>query len=117
MSVVSRGGAFMIAYMTHNDCENPFYAEYDYLLEIAREHDVTLSLGDGMRPGCISDAGDGAMFTECITLGKLVMKHLTVLARPSGHGYSARLRPYNCCYRGVGRWHVRCGLPVHGHTI
>lgn len=74
MSVVSRGGAFMIAYMTHNDCENPFYAEYDYLLEIAREHDVTLSLGDGMRPGCISDAGDGAMFTECITLGKLVRR-------------------------------------------
>ncbi len=76
MSVVSRGGALMIAYMTHNDCENPFYAEYDYLLEIAREHDVTLSLGDGMRPGCISDAGDGTMFMECITLGELVRRSL-----------------------------------------
>ncbi|HIE31685.1 MAG TPA: phosphomethylpyrimidine synthase ThiC [Methanosarcinales archaeon] len=74
MDVVSRGGALTVAWMQSHDSENPFYAEYDYLLEIAREYDVTLSLGDGMRPGCIADAGDPAMFAEVITLGRLVRR-------------------------------------------
>ncbi len=74
MDVVSRGGALTIAWMLHHDCENPFYAEYDYLLEIAREYDVTLSLGDGMRPGCIADASDPAMFAEVVALGRLVRR-------------------------------------------
>ena len=74
MNVVSRGGALTIAWMQIHNSENPFYAEYDYLLEIAREHDVTLSLGDGMRPGCIADASDPAMFAEVITLGRLVKR-------------------------------------------
>jgi len=51
--VVSRGGAFLIGWMLFNERENPLYEEYDRLLEIAREYDVTLSLGDGMRPGCL----------------------------------------------------------------
>jgi phosphomethylpyrimidine synthase len=72
MDVVSRGGSFTIAWMIHNDQENPFYEEFDYLLEIAREYDLTLSLGDGMRPGCIHDASDNAKFMEFITLGELV---------------------------------------------
>ena len=72
MNVVSRGGAFTIAWMIHNDAENPFYAEFDYLLEIAREYDLTLSLGDGMRPGCMADATDRAQWMELITLGELV---------------------------------------------
>jgi phosphomethylpyrimidine synthase len=72
--VVSRGGSFTVAWMMHNDAENPFYAEFDYLLEIAQEHDVTLSLGDGMRPGCIHDAADAPMFEEILVLGELVKR-------------------------------------------
>jgi phosphomethylpyrimidine synthase len=74
LDVVSRGGAFTIAWMMHNNTENPFYSEYDYLLEIAREYDLTISLGDGMRPGCINDASDRAKFEEFIILGELVKK-------------------------------------------
>ena len=70
--VVSRGGAFTIAWMVHNEKENPFYAEFDYLLDIAHEYDMTLSLGDGMRPGCIRDASDRPKFMEFITLGELI---------------------------------------------
>jgi len=74
LDVVSRGGAFTISWMAQNYEENPFYAEYDYLLEIAREYDLTISLGDGMRPGCINDASDRAKFEEFIILGELVKK-------------------------------------------
>jgi phosphomethylpyrimidine synthase len=72
LDVVSRGGAFLVAWMIHNEQENPFYEEYDYLLEIAKEYELTLSLGDGMRPGCISDASDRAKYMETIVLGELV---------------------------------------------
>lgn len=74
LDVVSRGGALTVAWMLTNETENPFYAEFGYLLEIAREYDVTISLGDGMRPGCIADANDDAMFHEAITLGRLVRR-------------------------------------------
>jgi len=74
MNVVSRGGSFTLAWMLHNEEENPFYAEYDYLLEIAKDYDMTLSLGDGMRPGCIADASDRPKFMEFITLGELVKR-------------------------------------------
>jgi len=70
--VVSRGGAFMEGWMLHTDQENPLYAQYDRLLEIARKYDVTLSLGDGMRPGCLADATDRAQIAELMTLGELV---------------------------------------------
>lgn len=72
LDVVSRGGAFTIAWMIHNGRDNPFYAEYDYLLEIAKEHNLSLSLGDGMRPGCLADASDRAKYMEFIILGELV---------------------------------------------
>jgi phosphomethylpyrimidine synthase len=72
MNVVSRGGAFTIAWMIHNEADNPLYSEFDYLLEIAQEYDLTLSLGDGMRPGCMHDASDRAQWTELLTLGELV---------------------------------------------
>lgn len=89
LDVVSRGGAFTIAWMKHNDRENPFYTEYDYLLEIAREYDLTISLGDGMRPGCINDASDRAKFEEFITLGELVKraraKGVQTLVEGPGH--------------------------------
>lgn len=74
LDVVSRGGAFLIAWMIHNEAENPFYEEYTYLLELAKEYELTLSLGDGMRPGCIADASDRAKFMEAITLGELVQR-------------------------------------------
>ncbi|HDS45139.1 MAG TPA: phosphomethylpyrimidine synthase ThiC [Methanomicrobia archaeon] len=74
LDVVSRGGAFLVAWMIHNEQENPFYAEYEYLLELAKEYELTLSLGDGMRPGCIADASDRAKFMEAITLGELAQR-------------------------------------------
>jgi len=72
--VVSRGGAFHVAWMLHNDRENPFYAGFDRLLEIARRHDITLSLGDGLRPGAIADATDRPQIEELLTLGELVKR-------------------------------------------
>lgn len=72
--VVSRGGAFLMGWILHNERENPLYEQYDRLLEIAREYDVTLSLGDGMRPGCLADATDRAQIEELITLGELVQR-------------------------------------------
>jgi phosphomethylpyrimidine synthase len=72
--VVSRGGAFHLAWMLHNGKENPFYARFDRLLEIARRYDVTLSLGDGLRPGSILDATDRPQIEELLTLGELVKR-------------------------------------------
>lgn len=70
--IVSRGGAFLCGWILHNGRENPLYEEYDRLLDIARRHDVTLSLGDGLRPGCLADATDRAQVEELLTLGELV---------------------------------------------
>ncbi|MRR10075.1 phosphomethylpyrimidine synthase ThiC, partial [bacterium] len=72
--VVSRGGACTIEWMARNGKENPLYEHYDRLLAIAREHNVTLSLGDGMRPGCLADATDRAQVQELVALGELVMR-------------------------------------------
>jgi phosphomethylpyrimidine synthase len=70
--VVSRGGAFLVCWMLGNDRENPLYARFDDLLDICRKHDMTLSLGDGMRPGCLADATDRPQVQELIILGELV---------------------------------------------
>jgi phosphomethylpyrimidine synthase len=70
--IVSRGGAFLIGWMLHNDKENPLYQYYDRLLGLALEYDFTLSLGDGLRPGCLADATDRAQIEELIILGELV---------------------------------------------
>jgi phosphomethylpyrimidine synthase len=72
--VVSRGGVFTIAWMLHNERENPLYEQFDRLLETAREYDVTLSLGDGMRPGSLADATDRPQIQELLTLGELVRR-------------------------------------------
>jgi phosphomethylpyrimidine synthase len=74
MNVVSRGGSFTVAWMIHNKKENPLYEYYDRLLEIAAAYDLTLSLGDGMRPGCIADATDRCQIQELITLGELAQR-------------------------------------------
>lgn len=73
--IVSRGGAFLTCWMLHHDKENPLYEQYDRLLAIAKKYDLTLSLGDGLRPGCLADATDRAQIHELMTLG-----HLTKLA-------------------------------------
>jgi phosphomethylpyrimidine synthase len=72
--IVSRGGAFHLAWMLHNGKENPLFAQFDRLLEIAQKNDVTLSLGDGLRPGSILDATDRPQIEELLTLGELVRR-------------------------------------------
>ncbi|MEW6447137.1 MAG: phosphomethylpyrimidine synthase ThiC [Bacillota bacterium] len=70
--IVSRGGSFILGWMLHHGAENPLYAEFDRLLDICLKYDVTLSLGDGLRPGCLADATDRAQIQELIILGELV---------------------------------------------
>ena len=74
MDVVSRGGAFTIEWMRYNKKENPLYEHFDKLLEITKEYDMTLSLGDGFRPGCLADATDRAQIHELILLGELTQR-------------------------------------------
>ena len=76
MSVVSRGGAFLMKWMELTGGENPLYSQFDRLLDIAEEYDMVLSLGDGMRPGCIADASDSLQLYELKTLAKLAKRAL-----------------------------------------
>ena len=69
--IVSRGGAFLATWMVYHEKENPLYTQYDRLIELARKYDLTLSLGDGLRPGCLADATDRAQVQELIHLGEL----------------------------------------------
>lgn len=71
LDVVSRGGAFLLEWMVYNNKENPLYEQYDRLLKLAKKYDLTLSLGDGFRPGCLADATDRSQLEELITLGEL----------------------------------------------
>ncbi len=87
--IVSRGGAFHLAWMLHHQKENPLYANFDRLLTIARKYDVTLSLGDGLRPGAIFDATDRPQIEELLTLGELVRRarqaDVQVMVEGPGH--------------------------------
>lgn len=74
LGVVSRGGSFLIEWMICNEQENPLYEHYERLLKICKQHDVTLSLGDGLRPGCLADATDRPQVEEMIILGELTEK-------------------------------------------
>ena len=87
--IVSRGGAFLIGWMLHNDKENPLYQYYDRLLDLAIEYDFTLSLGDGLRPGSLADATDRAQIEELIILGELVerSREIGVQAMIEGPGH------------------------------
>jgi phosphomethylpyrimidine synthase len=89
MGVVSRGGTFLAAWILHHDKENPLYANYDYLLEMAKKYDFVLSLGDGLRPGCIFDSTDWAQIQELLTIGELVERARTanVQAMVEGPGH------------------------------
>ncbi|MDR1663006.1 MAG: phosphomethylpyrimidine synthase ThiC [Endomicrobium sp.] len=71
---VSRGGSFLVKAINATGKENPLYEQYDRLLKIAKKYDITLSLGDGFRPGCLFDASDGPQIAELSVLGELVLK-------------------------------------------
>jgi len=74
MGIVSRGGSLMAAWMMHYHKQNPFYEAFDEILDICRRYDVSLSLGDSLRPGCIADASDEAQLSELKILGELTLK-------------------------------------------
>ncbi|MCB7318213.1 phosphomethylpyrimidine synthase ThiC [Lacrimispora sp. 210928-DFI.3.58] len=88
-NIVSRGGSIIFAWMEMTGQENPFYEHYDRILEICREYDVTLSLGDACRPGCIADATDISQIEELVTLGELTRraweKDVQVIIEGPGH--------------------------------
>lgn len=88
-NIVSRGGSLMYAWMELNDAENPFFERYDELLDICQEYDLTLSLGDALRPGCINDATDACQIKELTTLGELTLraweKNVQVMIEGPGH--------------------------------
>ncbi|MEA2138791.1 MAG: phosphomethylpyrimidine synthase, partial [Solirubrobacteraceae bacterium] len=87
--IVSRGGGLLDRWMVHHKRENPLYEHFDEILEICREHDVSVSLGDGLRPGCIADASDAAQFAELDTLGELTLRawerDVQVMVEGPGH--------------------------------
>ena len=74
LRIVSRGGALIARHMSENKCDNPFYSCFDRILDICREFDVTLSLGDGMRPGCLAAASDPAPLADLRELGLLAAR-------------------------------------------
>lgn len=88
-NIVSRGGSIIFAWMEMTGEENPFYEHYDRILDICREYDVTISLGDACRPGCIEDASDISQIEELITLGELTRraweKDVQVMIEGPGH--------------------------------
>ena len=89
LGIVSRGGSILAHWMTYHDRENPLFEEYDRLLEIARRYDMVLSLGDGLRPGCLADATDRGQIHELILLGELAKqardKGVQVMIEGPGH--------------------------------
>lgn len=106
MEVVSRGGALMMKWILDNDRENPFYEHYDRLLELSAKYDITLSLGDGMRPGSVVDAGDPAQIKELKILGQLTKRAwqagVQVIIEGPGHvpydqiAYQMKLQKKHC---------------------
>ena len=105
--VVSRGGAFLTAWMRRYGKENPLYEHYNRLLDIAREYDVTLSLGDSLRPGCLADATDKAQLHELKVLGELTRrawaKGVQIIVEGPGH------LPLNAIRKNVRLQHKHCG--------
>ena len=89
MNIVSRGGSLVFAWMSMTEEENPFYEYYDEILDICREYDVTISLGDACRPGCLADASDVCQIEELVRLGELTKraweKDVQVMVEGPGH--------------------------------
>jgi len=94
--LVSYGGSHLIGWMVYNRRENPLYEQYDRVLEIAKRYDVTISLADGMRPGCLADSLDGAQVQELVVLGELVRRAreagVQVMVKGPGHVPLSHLR-------------------------
>ncbi|MDE6885688.1 MAG: phosphomethylpyrimidine synthase ThiC [Helicobacteraceae bacterium] len=89
MGIVSRGGSLMASYMIHHHKENPFYTAFDDILDICKSYDVSLSLGDSLRPGCLADASDEAQLAELRVLGELANRayeaNVQVMIEGPGH--------------------------------
>ncbi|HCC00032.1 MAG TPA: phosphomethylpyrimidine synthase ThiC, partial [Ruminococcaceae bacterium] len=89
LNIVSRGGSLLYAWMKLKNAENPFFEHFDDLLDICKQYDVTLSLGDACRPGCIADSTDSSQIHELITLGELTKRaweqHVQVMIEGPGH--------------------------------
>jgi phosphomethylpyrimidine synthase len=89
LDIVSRGGSLLAEWMEYNGRENPFYEQYDRLMDVCREYDITISLGDGLRPGCLADATDRGQVHELMTLGELTerawAKDVQVMIEGPGH--------------------------------
>ncbi len=89
LNIVSRGGSFLLEWMIYHDRENPLFEHYDRLLDIAKKHDITLSLGDALRPGCLEDATDRGQIEELLTIGELrdraVEEGVQVIIEGPGH--------------------------------
>ena len=89
MNIVSRGGSLVFAWMSMTGEENPFYEYYDEILKICEEHDVTISLGDACRPGCLADATDVCQIEELVRLGELTKRawdhNVQVMVEGPGH--------------------------------
>jgi phosphomethylpyrimidine synthase len=87
--IVSRGGSILAQWMEENGMQNPLYTDFEAICDVFAEHDVTFSLGDGLRPGCIADAGDDAQFAELDTLGELTAvaqdRGVQVMVEGPGH--------------------------------
>ncbi|MEI7891870.1 MAG: phosphomethylpyrimidine synthase ThiC [Myxococcales bacterium] len=87
--IVSRGGSIMAQWMLEHSQDNPFYTHWDKVLDICKTHDVVISAGDGLRPGCLHDASDAAQFAELATLGQLTLraweKDVQVMIEGPGH--------------------------------
>jgi phosphomethylpyrimidine synthase len=112
MGIVSRGGALLAQWMSHHKRENPFQSRWNEILDICCTHDVTISLGDGLRPGCLADASDVAQFAELDELGRLVAKcrqqGVQVLVEGPGH------IPFNEIQMNVERQQRICnGAPFY----
>lgn len=89
MGTVSRGGALLLKWMIHHDRENPLFENFDKILEMSEKYDVTLSLGDGLRPGCLKDATDKAQISELKVVGDLTLRaweeNVQVMIEGPGH--------------------------------
>lgn len=107
LGIVSRGGSLMAQWMKRNDAENPIYTRFDDILDICLKYDVTLSLGDGLRPGCLADASDEAQFAELDVLGELVgrCRAAGVQAMVEGPGHV----PFNEIEMNMKREQKVCG--------
>jgi phosphomethylpyrimidine synthase len=98
LGMVSRGGGFLAAWMIERGEENPLYKEFDYLLEIAGEYELTLSLGDGFRPGCLADASDALQLGELLAVAELVKRArergVQVIVEGPGHMPLDQIEPH-----------------------